>query len=807
MSTDRSPQAMRLFEQVVDLPAAQRSSKLDELCASDAGLRALVEAMLAADAQGQEPFSGNGARWSDVLGATAAEPEASAHAGKTIGSWRIVSELGRGGMGTVYEVQRDDGAYVQRAALKLIRSAADSPVARERFLRERQVLAQLQHPNIATLLDGGFSTEGDPYFVMEYVDGQPIDQWCDERRLGLRERVQLFGQVLDAVQYAHRNLVVHRDLKPSNLLVDGEGRVKLLDFGIAKQLETGDATATSDRALTFEYASPEQLHAAPITTATDIWQLGIVLHRLLSGAHPFGLSRDTPLPKQLQLLEREPEPLTRAAAHATEEQAFARSERSAGALAKALRGNLSAIVEACLRREPEARYASADALAVDLRRWLDNRPISAVKLGRGERMTLWLKRNRMLAASIAAVAIALLAGTGVALWQANETRQQTRIAKEQARLAEQQAARANGAMSFLEEALGGATPQHTLDSKFSLWEWLAYARRLLDERKDLDPDVRKAVQRSLAIMYATGGNYVSAEALYTPGMQGMQDAQPYNRKDALDLAMHFANHAIVLVLTGKPKDAVAAADRALQLRKQYAPDDTFQQAISQKTLADVQLGLEDLPASTSNYEQSLAVLAKLPSPDEGMRLATIGVYSGLCLTLLKQDLHARGLQCAKDGLAYTDKQQDPALESDRANLLMHKSDAQRKLGQFDDVEASMRQAIAIHEKLLGKDSPQLGVDYWKLGVALGEMERHSSALEALAQSEKILTANKMARKELQLANVYGDMGLAWQKQGDPAKAAEYYQRALILLDNPETPYLQKLKGNIKGLLDRLQTKG
>ena len=805
MSTDRSPQAMRIFEQIVDLPPAQRSAKLDELCADDAGLRALVEAMLAADAKTEEPFAGSGAQWSAALGAESVA-ETGAQPGKTIGPWRIVGELGRGGMGAVYEVQRSDGAYTQKAALKLIRSAADSPIARERFLRERQTLAQLQHPHIATLLDGGFSAEGDPYFVMEYVDGQPIDQWCDARKLGLRERIELFGQVLDAVSYAHRNLVVHRDLKPSNLLVDAQGQVKLLDFGIAKQLEGTDATATSDRALTFEYASPEQLHAAPITTATDVWQLGIVLHRLLSGAHPFGLSRDTPLPKQLQLLEREPEPLTRAAALAGTETAALRGGLSPAALAKELHGALSNVVQGCLRREPEQRYVSADALADDLRRWLQHRPLRIAPPSRATSLRLWLRRNRVLATAGSVALLAVLAGSGVALWQADEAKQQTRIAKEQARLAEQQAARANGAMSFLEEALGGATPQHTLDSKFSLGEWLAYARRLLDERKDLDPDVRKAVQRSLAIMYATGGDYVNAEALYTPGMQGMQDTHPYNRKDALDLAMHFANHAIVLVLTGKSKDAVSAADRALQLRKQYAPDDTFQQALSQKTLADVQLGLEDLPASTSNYEQSLAVLTKLPSPDEGMRLATIGVYSGLCLVLLKQDLLARGLQCAKDGLAYAEKQKDPALESDRANLLMHKSDAQRRLTQFADVEANMRQAIAIHEKLLGKNSLQVGVDYWKLGVALNEMGRHTSALEALSESEKILAASKTTQEQLQLANVYGDMGLAWQKQDDPAKAAEYYQRALVLLGNPETPYLRKLKANIQSLLDRLQAK-
>ena len=439
---ERQKRAMAAFDAVVDLDGEAREQRLREFCGDDAHLLDEVRAMLAADAREGQPFSGDASAWGEALNELTGTGEAML--GRQLGAWRIVEVIGRGGMGAVYAVERSDGAYAQRAALKLIRAAADSPAARERFLRERQLLAQLRHPNIATLLDGGFSDEGDPYFVMEYVDGAPIDQWCDARKLDLRQRVQLFAQVLEAVSHAHRNLVIHRDLKPSNLLVDAQGRVKLLDFGIAKQLEGGDATATSDRALTFEYASPEQLHAAPVTTATDIWQLGIVLHRLLSSSHPFGLTRDTPLAKQLHLLEREPEPLTRAAMQASAEQAALRGEADGAALSKSLRGGLAAIVETCLRREPEARYASADALATDLQRWLEHRPVGAAQLGKVERTMLWLRRNRLLAASIGAVALALVAGTGLALWQANEARRES--------------ARTRESLQFLSDTLAAASP-------------------------------------------------------------------------------------------------------------------------------------------------------------------------------------------------------------------------------------------------------------------------------------------------------------------------------------------------------------
>ena len=414
--------AFLLFKEVVELEAGEREQRLLEACAGNAELRTRVDALLAADARSEEPFSGDAVSWSAVLQDETQAPTEDRLIGRSLGAWRITGVLGHGGMGAVYQVERDDGAYTQHAALKLIRSGADSAAARERFLRERQTLARLQHPHIATLLDGGISAEGDPYFVMEYVDGVAIDTWCDARRLGLRQRVVLFLQVLEAVQYAHRNLVVHRDLKPANILVTPDGLVKLLDFGIARQLQESRLTEASDRALTLEYAAPEQLNDEPVTTATDLYQLGVVLYGLLSGAHPFGVDSHTPVARQLQALSGDPQPMARTAQQSPVESATARGH-TPGSLARALRGNLSAIVHACLRREPEARYASAEVLANDLRAWLDDRPVVAARLGRGERARLWLRRNRMLAASGCAILLALVAGTGVALWQAHEARE------------------------------------------------------------------------------------------------------------------------------------------------------------------------------------------------------------------------------------------------------------------------------------------------------------------------------------------------------------------------------------------------
>ena len=789
---ERQRRVLAAFDALVDLDGAAREQRMRELCGDDADLLDQVRAMLAADALAGQPFSGNAAAWGQALNEDTAAVQGESMTGRQLGAWRIVEAIGRGGMGTVYAVQRSDGAYAQRAALKLIRTAADSPAARERFLRERQLLAQLRHPNIATLLDGGFSDDGDPYFVMEYVDGVPIDQWCDARTLDLLQRVQVFAQVLEAVAHAHRNLVIHRDLKPSNLLVDADGRVKLLDFGIAKQLEGSDATATSDRALTFEYASPEQLHAAPITTATDIWQLGIVLHRLLSGSHPLGLTRDTPLAQQLQLLEREPEPLTRAAAQASAELAAQRGVNDAASLAKSLRGGLAAIVETCLRREPDARYASADALAADLQRWLEHRPVNAAQLGKAARARLWLRRNRLLAASIGAVALALIAGTGVALWQANEAQAQARIAEAQRGEAQVQAKRARQALVLMQDALFGAAPQGELDAQFSLNELLARSRATLEQDPKLDPQTRKAMQRTLANLYGMGQDWTNAEALYRPGLEGV--AAPYDREDASNLAASFGNYAQVLGVMGKPREAIAAAQRAAALRRQYLPDDVFEQAVSLRNLGDAYLGDGDNDNARRNYEQAIAAFRTVDIADQVQAIDALVASIGLARALNAQAQYAAALRTVDEATAFADRQGLAADWDGRAVLLSLKATAQKNLGDAGGALASFREATEIAGRIYGVDSPALANGHIGIGGALNDLGRPREALDAYARAERII-AGKAVQPGTD-AKILAGQGMAWGKLGEEGKRTDYYRRALAALEKADSAPLLELKRRI-----------
>ncbi|MFT4180040.1 MAG: serine/threonine-protein kinase [Thermomonas sp.] len=759
----RRKRALSIFDEVADLSGAAREARLQALCDGDAALLARVRTLLDADAGTEEPFA-DAANWGQAL-ADDAEPGDRLQ-GATLGAWRVTDVIGRGGMGAVYAVERSDGAYAQQAALKLIRATADSPAARERFLRERQILARLQHPNIASLMDGGISTQGEPWFVMERVDGEPIDRWCDTRALGLRERIVLFLQVLDAVRYAHRNLVIHRDLKPSNLLVDAEGRVKLLDFGIAKQLEGAEVTATHDRALTFEYASPEQLHDAPITTATDIWQLGVVLHRLLSGAHPFGLTRDTPVASQLQQLEREPEPLTRAAANAPVEEAAKRGGLSPAALAKALHGSLADIVQACLRRDPDQRYASADALANDLRAWLDDRPIAAVPLSRGARATLWLKRNRMLAASIVAVSLALLAGTGVALWQAHE-------ARAQARIAEQESSNARAALSFLTETLAGMDPGETLDSKVSVRQLLDRARRQLDARKD-EAKVRQLVQRMLATLYGMRGDYRTALDLYKLGLADV--AEPDSRYEALALADDFANYSSVLGGMERAAESLEAAKRAADLRVRHAADDPVQQVMTAAELGYAYFRNDDPKGAEREWRRGIALAQNLPDPPIGDVART---YSSLSIMLTLGGDGARALPVAREGLAFLDRHGVSPKAPERTGLLRALSDALAVTGDATGAEKAIREAIALTVNIDGEDSPALGKLYNSLGLVLGDQGRYRESTAALLRSDAL--QGDVFNGPMDVARRRNNLADAHEREGDYPKALALYQQAVDAL--------------------------
>lgn len=391
------PTVRALFEAALEREGPDRSAFLDEACADDEALRREVEALLAAAAD--EAFLGTPVR---DEGLQALRTEAEGVPPETrVGPYRLGRLLGRGGMGHVYAADRDDGAYAQQVAVKLLRSRFPTDDLLQRFAREREILASLDHPGIARILDGGSSEVG-PWLAMEYVDGRPLPDHAEAGQLTIDERIDLFASVCDAVDHAHRRGVVHRDLKPSNVLVAREGRVKLLDFGIATILgKVGDPglTRTGVRPHTPEYASPEQVRGEPATTASDIWALGALLHELLTGRRPYDLAGLTPGERERRLASppRRPSELARR---------------------RELRGDLDAVILKALHPDPGRRYDSAAALGDDLRRHLTHRPVAARPDGTFYRLRAWARRNPVVSAAAALLIVTATLGAGATLQQA-----------------------------------------------------------------------------------------------------------------------------------------------------------------------------------------------------------------------------------------------------------------------------------------------------------------------------------------------------------------------------------------------------
>jgi tetratricopeptide (TPR) repeat protein len=393
---DRWKQAENLFIEVADLPPDERARYLDSACAADLDLRREVESLLDADARNGEGIA------TAIQGEAMAMFNPNGMTGARIGAYRITSELGRGGMGTVYLAVRDDDQFKKQVAIKVIRPGMDTEDVLSRFRHERQILANLEHPYIGRLLDGGTAPDGRPFLVMEYVPGVPLDVFCDQRNLGIHLRCRLFLKVCEAVSYAHRSLIVHRDLKPSNILVCDDGTPKLLDFGVAKLL-TPDPTAARTmthaamRILTPDYSGPEQIYGGRITTAADVYSLGAILYELLAGVRPHRFSSSSLREVERVICEIEPR----------------RASDAARRWKREIRGDLDAIISRAMRKEPEFRYASVEQFAADLQRYLDGYPVLARQGDFVYRVRKYLRRNR---APIAAgvTFTALLIGGAVA---------------------------------------------------------------------------------------------------------------------------------------------------------------------------------------------------------------------------------------------------------------------------------------------------------------------------------------------------------------------------------------------------------
>ncbi len=418
MNAERWQRLQSLFHAALPLAATEREELLSAACGEDSALRAQVNRLLAAH---ERP---GGIIEYPIEAEVQADDDDVSAVGRRFGPYRAVRELGRGGMGSVYLGERADGQFQQQVAIKVIKRGMDTSQVLARFRAERQILASLDHPNIARLLDGGTSEDGQPYFVMEYIDGEPIHRYAEVHAMTVNQRLDLFLQVAGAVTYAHQHLIVHRDIKPLNILVTAAGVPKLLDFGIAKVLhaDAGDTTVTATgwRLFTPEYASPEQVEGRHATTVSDVYSLGVVLYELLTGRSPYRLEHRTPQDVAVAVRTSDPDrPSTAVSGDGTPATSEAGSTQK---LQRRLRGDLDTIVLAALRKEPQRRYQSVEQFAADIRRHLDGLPVLARPDTFRYRAGKFVHRNRVPVAAGTLVVLALIGGTVATAWQAREAR-------------------------------------------------------------------------------------------------------------------------------------------------------------------------------------------------------------------------------------------------------------------------------------------------------------------------------------------------------------------------------------------------
>jgi len=700
--------------------------------------------------------------------------------GQAFGAYTLVRPLGTGGMGSVWLARRNDGNFEGTAAVKLLSTALLGAAGASRFRREGTILARLKHPHIAQLIDAGVSMAGQPYLVLEYVEGEPIDRWCDDRALDVQSRVRLFLDVLAAVAHAHSNLVVHRDLKPSNVMVSKEGRVKLLDFGIAKLLAgdgDGDGAPTwltreAGRAFTPAFAAPEQVMGESVTTATDVYALGALLYLLLTGRHPAGKTGTSPAGLLRAILETEPDRLS----DGVHDQRLRRE----------LRGDLEIIAAKALKKRPEERYASVSALAEDLRRYLAEEPILARPDSLAYRTRKFARRN---ARSLAAAAVAVFALAAVVAFYG------TRLAGERDRV-RLEARKAAQVSDFLTGLLTNADPyeaDHHEPTVRSLLD--AGAARV---RKDLasQPELQREMLTLLGRIYERRGAYDLALPLLDQAVAiGRRTLGP-----SPELAQSLNDLGVALKQKADLDAARATLEEALAMRRQVLGEDHPDVAVTHSELGRVLFDQGHLDEAEARYRSALAIRRKALGPADH---ETATSMSDLGLLLRRKGDRAGAETLLRETLAVTRKSSGPR-HPDTATALANLALTVNERGDHAAAEAMFREALGISTAILGRKHPINGQRLANLAGALrhqGKLaEAAASNEEALAISRPALGADHpaVARQELGLARVY----LA---QGRPA-AAEPLLRHALEVQQSNGPAGDWRLGEIQSLLGEAYTR-
>jgi eukaryotic-like serine/threonine-protein kinase len=702
------------FNAAVELDGERRAAFISEFEATDPELARRLRAMLEAESSGEDPLRASVQR-------AAADLEDAPPA--SIGPFEVIRRLGQGGMGSVYLCRRSDGEFEQLLAVKRLAGAGGGLVG-ERLKLERRVLAALRHPHIAQFVDGGEDADGTPWVAMEYVEGSRIDHHAADGNLNRRARVKLFLQLADAVQYAHRNLVVHRDLKPDNVMVDAHGKVKLLDFGIAKLLDDApadtQAAPTVAGAMTPHYASPEQVRGEPVSQASDIYSLGVLLYELLARERPYRIETTRPSEVERIVCEVEPAPPSRL---------FGPRDASAR--------DLDAIVLKALHKAPERRYASAAQLGEDLERWLEGRPVQARPDSAAYRLSTFARRHPIGVAS-SALLLLLLAGFGGAMaWQAALLAQERDLATREATVAQETA-------DFLIELFGASDPRVTNPADVRARDLLEVAAERLPEALASDPLARARLMHTIGLAFSNMGEDARGTALLT---QALALRERYAGADSAEVADSLNRLGNIHRQFGRLEQAETMLVRALEWRRQHLPvDDDL--ADSHNNVGLLQIDLGHYAEAEHTLRQAIALHREAGGDDTTLAASPL---HNLALALRNLDRLEEAREAASESLALKRRAGTPAAST--ANTMAALANIERQLGRLDEALAHSSESLALRREAYGSDSPMIAtglVTHAHALAALGnDAEARAHFEEALAlhaasgQGESAAAANSL----------------------------------------------------------------
>jgi serine/threonine protein kinase len=697
-------------------------------------------------------------------------------AGQTVGAYRLISPIGQGGMGTVWLAERNDGRFERKAAVKFLSASLVGQGAGARFKREGAILGRLSHRNIAELLDAGVSKTGQPYLVLEYVEGQPIDAFCDERSLDVRARIRLFLDVLRAVAHAHANLIVHRDIKPSNVLVSKDGVVKLLDFGIAKLLEGGGRhgaatmlTFESGAAFTPQFAAPEQLTGGVVTTATDVYELAVLLYLLLTGQHPAGPGPHSTADLVKAIVETE---APRASSASDTGGAVVAEKRATTPekLRRQLRGDIEAILLKGLRKQPGERYVSADAFAEDLRRYVDGEPVLARPESKWYRTRKFLAKRRWTVAGVAAIVVALAVGLSAALWQEHIARSESRIATSMERFLEDIFVTNS---SFQDDPLKA---QHT-----TARELLDIGAHKIDGELNDVPEAKIRMLGTLSTLYVDLG--LSDEAVnlrrkivdLTRRRYGSNSTELASALIGLASSMHSSRSV------NESEQVLLEAKGILDQRRDFTSKD---RGTLSATLAQ-QYETTDLPRALEYARQAVQVFRKYPDDSQ---FAESLYQEGVLFADNAQPRQAEPLLAeAVQASARVDGDPNPSLSRFYAYL----GQTQQSLTEFPAAETSLRKALEVSRKLNGEDHVDTLETELRLGIFLGGTARTTESLQHIERAKDILLRTRGADDPFFAPQVFLEYGRYLAYAGRLEEGLTYITKAVEnrRKNRPGTSYL------------------